>query len=59
MEQEEHMWEIDGADVWAVARHCNPMARYRNSGLFADRTVAEAARHVHDLRRALREGDVC
>ena len=64
------MWEIEAADVWAVARQwdlyaksdetlASLMARYRDSAVFADRAVAEAARYVHDLRRALREGDVC
>ena len=64
------MWEIEAADVWAVARQCDLyaksdevlsalMARHRDSAVFADRAIAEAARYVHDLRQALREGDVC
>jgi hypothetical protein len=62
------MWEIEAEDVWAVARQCDPhaksnealaalMARHRESLVFADRAIVEAARYVRDLRRALREGD--
>jgi hypothetical protein len=64
------MWELEAADVWAVARPRNLyaksdealaalMARYRDSALFADWVVTEAARYVHNLRRTLLEGDVC
>jgi hypothetical protein len=64
------MWEIEAADVWAVARQCDLygksdevlaalMARHQDSMVFADRAIAETARYVRNLRRALREGDAC
>jgi hypothetical protein len=64
------MWEIEAADIWAVARQCDLyaksdealaalMVRHRGSAVFADRAIAEASRYVRDLRRLLREGDVC
>lgn len=64
------MWQIEASDVWAAARQCDLyaksdevlvalMARHRDSARLADRAAAEAARYVHDLRRALREGGVC